>query len=151
MASTIGAAAHRPGSDPLGGGGAKLIAVPHVRQEKVSSCGLRSLDLLPNMATPHSGQCCTGGRGWAGLGTGTTPQLPAQPARLEVGPAQCGGKSAESGGDDDDHDDVRRHRKAPSVHREHGVGGAVGRLDPDQNGGSVVSTIVVVVVRFLGL
>jgi hypothetical protein len=56
MASTIGAAAYRPGSEPRGGG-VKLIAVPHVRQEKVSSCGLRSLDLLPSMATPQSGQC----------------------------------------------------------------------------------------------
>jgi hypothetical protein len=37
--------------------------VSHLRQENVSMRGLFSLDLLPSMATPQTGQCWIGGRG----------------------------------------------------------------------------------------
>jgi hypothetical protein len=47
--------------DPLASGsvraGAKLITVSHLRQSKVSKSGLSALDLLANIATPHTGQC----------------------------------------------------------------------------------------------
>jgi hypothetical protein len=39
------------------GGGAKVTVVSHLRQAKVSNCGLSLLDLLPSIATPQSGQC----------------------------------------------------------------------------------------------
>jgi hypothetical protein len=37
--------------------------VSHHRQLNVSNAGLRSSDLLPSMATPHTGQCLMGCRG----------------------------------------------------------------------------------------
>ncbi len=43
------------------------MTVSHVRQEKVSKCGRVSRDLLPTIATPQSGQCWMGGRGWKAI------------------------------------------------------------------------------------
>jgi hypothetical protein len=38
------------------GAAAKLMTVSHLRQEYVSTRGLSSFDLLPSIATPHTGQ-----------------------------------------------------------------------------------------------
>jgi len=40
-----------------------VITVSHFRQVKVSSFGLPSVELLPTIAIPQSGQFCIGGRG----------------------------------------------------------------------------------------
>jgi hypothetical protein len=96
-------------------GGAKVMVVPHLMQENSSKRELFSSDLLPSIATLHTGQCWIGGWGCEGIALrpGTARHAA---ARSQIKPKQPGG--------------TRRHRIL--LGSGHDAGNRDGRFDLDQ-------------------